>query len=90
MSPPSPETGVAAPMLVPGAIAAMLAATVMNTPADPARDPDGYTNTITGMGLFSRVVVMSRVACNSPPGVSSSTTNAPAFAFTASACARIR
>ena len=36
-------TGVAAPMLVPGAIAATWLAVTMNTPAEAARDPGGET-----------------------------------------------
>jgi hypothetical protein len=41
--PPLAKTGVAAPMLVAGAIAATWAATVMKTPADAARAPVGAT-----------------------------------------------
>ena len=37
------ETGWAAPMLVPGAMAAILAESVMNTPADVAEAPLGET-----------------------------------------------
>ncbi len=40
--PPAP-TGWAAPMLVPGAMAAMSAAIVIITPADAARAPPGAT-----------------------------------------------
>ena len=40
---PVDDTGVAAPMFVPGAITAKLAAAVMNVPADPARAPAGDT-----------------------------------------------
>ena len=40
---PPPATGWAAPMLVPGAMAAMLAARVMKTPAEPAPAPLGAT-----------------------------------------------
>ena len=39
--PPPPDTGCAAPMCVPGAIAATSAAIVMMNPADAARLPDG-------------------------------------------------
>ena len=42
-SSPVPETGDAAPMLVPGAIAAMLAATVTSVPAEAACAPRGET-----------------------------------------------
>ena len=47
-----PDTGCAAPMLVPGAMAATSAATVMRNPADAARAPDGPTNTATGVRQF--------------------------------------
>ena len=43
MSSPAPPTGCAAPMVVPGAIAATCAASVTNTPAEPARAPLGAT-----------------------------------------------
>ena len=43
ISPPWRSTGVAAPMVVPGAIAARLAAKVMSAPAEAARAPDGVT-----------------------------------------------
>ena len=43
MSSPCPPTGCAAPMLVPGAIAATCAASVMKTPAEPAPAPLGAT-----------------------------------------------
>ena len=42
-SSPVPETGEAAPMFVPGAIAAMCAATVTSVPADAACAPLGET-----------------------------------------------
>src|ERR1700694_4543513 len=41
-------TGWADPMLVPGAITAMSAASVMYRPAGGARGPDGPENTTTG------------------------------------------
>ena len=40
---PPPDTGWAAPMWVPGAIAATSAAIVMMNPADAARPPEGPT-----------------------------------------------
>ncbi len=40
---PCGPTGWAAPMLVPGAIAAMFAAMVTKTPAEAAPAPDGAT-----------------------------------------------
>jgi hypothetical protein len=41
MTAPPPDTGCAAPIWVPGAIAAMSAAIVMMNPAEAARAPDG-------------------------------------------------
>ena len=64
-------TGWAAPMLVEGAIAAMCPASVMNTPAEPAREPDGATKTATGTLAFMMRLTMARVDSRSPPGVSS-------------------
>ncbi len=40
---PPPDTGWAAPMCVPGAIAVTSAASAMMKPADAARLPDGPT-----------------------------------------------
>ena len=68
MSSPWPPTGVAAPMLVPGAIAATCAASVMNVPALAARLPAGATHTITGSGASSTALTISRVASSEPPG----------------------
>src|SRR5215467_14474269 len=68
---PPLATGCAAPMLVPGAIAAIWAAMVMNTPADPAPAPLGATYTITGTGEPSISLTMVRVELSNPPGVSS-------------------
>ena len=42
-SPPPSSTGCAAPIVVPGAIAARFAASVMKVPADAALAPDGAT-----------------------------------------------
>ena len=44
---PVPETGCAAPIWVPGAIAAMSAAIVMRKPAEAARAPLGPTYTLS-------------------------------------------
>src|SRR4029453_17775794 len=71
MSPPVADTGDAAPMLVPGAIAAKLAAAKMNVPADAARAPLGATYTATGTLAASRRWTILRVASYMPPGVSS-------------------
>jgi hypothetical protein len=38
---PSSPTGVAAPIVVPGAMTTTWAASEMNAPAEPARAPDG-------------------------------------------------
>ena len=43
MSSPPSSTGCAAPIVVPGAIAATFAASVMKVPADAALAPDGAT-----------------------------------------------
>ncbi len=70
-SSPPPATGWAAPMTEVGCMAATSAASVMNTPADPARAPPGPTQTTTGTSLASMRWTMSRVASRCPPGVSS-------------------
>jgi hypothetical protein len=69
-------TGVAAPMFVPGAIAATSPAITTNTPADAARAPPGITQVMTGTGEASRRLTMSRMLVSRPPGVSTSTTSA--------------
>ncbi len=71
---PCPPTGWAAPVLVPGAIAATSADMRMKNPADAARAPAGATYTTTGTVHPVMAVVISRVASSSPPGVSSSIT----------------
>ena len=43
ISPPPTATGVDEPMFVAGAMAATSAASVMNAPADAAREPGGAT-----------------------------------------------
>lgn len=48
---PPASTGWAAPMLEVGCMEATLAASVMNTPAEPARAPAGPTQTRTGTSL---------------------------------------
>ncbi len=68
---PPPATGWAAPMLVPGAIAATWAASVINTPAEPAPAPLGPTQTMTGTCAPSISLTIVRVEVSSPPGVSS-------------------
>ncbi len=54
MSWPWLPTGDAAPMLVPGAIAARLPARVMKVPALAARAPAGATHTMTGSGAVEQ------------------------------------
>ncbi len=78
MSWPSEEMGVAAPMLVAGAIDATWAARVRKVPALAARAPAGPTQTMTGTSADSSDWTMSRVASSEPPGVSSSMTTAAA------------
>src|SRR5437870_1870483 len=83
MSPPVADTGDAAPMLVPGAIAAKLAAAKMNVPADAARAPLGATYTATGTLAASRRWTILRVASYMPPGVSSWMTKSAACSCSA-------
>ena len=76
-------TGCAAPIVVPGAIAATFAASVMKVPAEAALAPDGATYTITGNGAARIALTIFSAEFSSPPGVSSSITSAlapPAFA----------
>src|SRR5918999_449956 len=82
--PPSRSTGVAAPIVVPEAMAATCAAIVMRAPAEAARAPDGATWTTTGTFAPRKDWIMSRMEASSPPGVSSSIRNA----WWASSCAR--
>ena len=66
---PLPVTGCAAPICVPGAIAAMSAAMVIRNPAEAARLPDGPTKIATGVRAAMIALLMSRVESRSPPGV---------------------
>ena len=59
MSSPPAMTGEAAPMFVPGAISAMLEASVMNVPALAARPPAGATQTIVGTSASRSVPTIS-------------------------------
>ena len=61
------QTG-AAPMWVPGAMAATSAAIVRRKPADAARAPEGPIKIATGVLLASMCVMMSRVESTRPPG----------------------
>src|SRR5712691_11904875 len=83
MSLPSPDTGCAAPMLVPGAIAATWAARVINVPAEAARAPLDETYTTVGTLAFNSALTISRVESTSPPGVSSWKITATALASSA-------
>ena len=67
---------MAAPMVVPGAIAATWAEKVMIAPAEAARAPDGVTYTTTGTRALRNAWLISRIEESSPPGVSSSTRKA--------------
>jgi len=82
---PAPPTGWAAPVFVPGAIAATSAAISRKKPADAARAPLGPTQTTTGTGEARIALFIARVESSSPPGVSSSTTRAAASVRSASA-----
>ena len=77
---PPPATGCAAPMCVPGAIAATSAAIVRMKPADAARAPAGPTKIATGVLAAIIRVTMVRVESTRPPGVRSvkTTSAAPA------------
>src|SRR5438093_13566930 len=57
---PPIATGVAAPMLVAGDIAATWAAMVMKTTADADREPVGETNTMTGPSAYILRLPLSR------------------------------
>ena len=65
---PLPWTGCAAPMCVPGAIAATSAAIVMRKPADAARLPAGPTKTATGVLDAIMRETMARVESSEPAG----------------------
>ena len=86
---PVPATGCAAPMWVPGAIAATSAAIVIRNPAEAARAPLGPTKTTTGVRDSMMLVLMSRVASTRPPGVRSTSTtrSAPAASAVSRTCA---
>ena len=77
--PPPALTGEAAPMLVPGAMAATWPAMVMKVPAEAAQAPRGDTNTTTGTRALRIAWMMSFVDESRPPGVSSSISRAAAF-----------
>ena len=72
------ETGCAAPMCVPGAMAATSAASTRMKPADAARAPGGATNTTTGVRASIIRETIVRVESTRPPGVRSTNTTAAA------------
>ena len=78
MSSPWPPTGDAAPISVPGAMSATLAARVMKVPALAARPPAGETHTIVGIVASRSALTIVWVASRSPPGVSMRMTTAGA------------
>ena len=83
IDPPPMLTGWAAPMFVPGAIAATSEARVISTPAEADRAPDGVTYTATGTRDLMIACTICRIAVSRPPGVSSSTTRSEAFSSSA-------
>ncbi len=64
------ETGVAAPRLVAGAIAATWLAYMMKVPALAARAPLGATQVTTGISAARMRWTITRIEASSPPGVS--------------------
>ena len=80
---PSPATGCAAPTLVPGAMAAMSAASRMTKPAEAPRAPEGPTKTATGVRQLSIRSMIWRMEVSRPPGVSIRTTSRGAPAASA-------
>ena len=71
---PSPPTGCAAPVFVPGAIAATSPESSRKNPADAAEAPEGATYVAMGTRDARIEVVISRIDVMSPPGVESSKT----------------
>ena len=75
---PLPCTGCAAPMWVPGAIAATSAAMVSRNPAEAARLPEGPTYTAMGVFEANMRETIVRVESRRPPGVRSVKTSSEA------------
>ena len=95
LRPRSPSTsspvaviGVAAPMVVLGAIAAMWPAMAMKVPADTASAPGGPTQVMTGTLERSMRPTISFIAPISPPGVSMRSSTARALLSSAWSIAR--
>src|SRR2546429_7246082 len=70
-------------MLVPGAIARPSAAWATKSPAEAARAPLGYTYTTTGTLEFRRLVTISSIELEIPPGVLTTTRRASAWSASA-------
>src|SRR5207302_3972295 len=70
-------------MLVPGAIARTSAAWATKSPAEAARAPLGYTYTTTGTLEFRRLVTISSIELEIPPGVLTTTRRASAWSASA-------
>jgi hypothetical protein len=73
------STGEAAPVLVPGDIAAMSAAWRRKKPAEAARPPLGVTKARTGTREATIFSVISRLESSRPPGVFRRSSTAAAF-----------
>ncbi len=85
---PIPETGWAAPMFVPGAMAATSAATVITKPAEAARAPEGPTKATIGVRQLSILSTIWRIDVSRPPGVSRRRTSRGACCSSACSMAR--
>ena len=80
---PSPATGCAAPVFVPGAIAATSPARRRKNPADAAEAPEGETYVTTGTFEARIVEAITRVDVRSPPGVERPRTTTAAWSASA-------
>src|SRR5579883_23525 len=87
---PSLFTGLDAPIVVDGAIAAMCAARVTSAPAEAAYAPGGVTYEIIGTVLLSSAVMIACIESIAPPGVLTSITSACAPSPSAVAMALTR
>src|SRR5579885_2052774 len=87
---PSPFTGLDAPIVVDGAIAAMCAARVTSAPAEAAYAPEGVTYEIIGTVLLSSAVMIACIESIAPPGVLTSITSACAPSPSAVTMALVR
>ena len=64
------RSGDAAPVCVPGAMAAMSADSKIKNPAEAPRDPTGEIKMATGTGESRMWWMMSSMEVERPPGVS--------------------